>query len=84
VVRIGAFLENKDMAKKKAVEENKRKGTLVRVSDEFAEALSDVVGFEKTNVAAFADAHLLPVVRKRYREQVLQKARRMEAEGPRK
>jgi hypothetical protein len=65
------------MAAKKTADENKRKGRLVRVSDEFADALDDAVGLEKTTVAAFADAHLLPIVRKRYKDVILQKARRM-------
>jgi hypothetical protein len=67
-----------DMAKKKGGASPKRYGTLVRVSDEFAAALRDACGFEKASVAEFADAHLLPVVRKRYREAVLKEARRME------
>jgi hypothetical protein len=68
------------MAKKKPAEENKRNGRLVRVSDEFAEALDDAVGLEKSTVAAFADAYLLPVVQKRYKDVILQKARRIGAE----
>jgi hypothetical protein len=67
-----------DVAKKKTAGSPKRYGTLIRVSDEFAQALRDVTGFEKTNVAEFADAHLLPIVRKRYRDAVLREAKRME------
>jgi hypothetical protein len=67
-----------DVAKKKAGAVPKKYGTLIRVSDEFAAALRDVVGFEKTSVAEFADAHLLSVVRKRYRDAILREARRME------
>jgi hypothetical protein len=40
-----------------------------------------VTGFEKNTVAEFADAHLLPVVRKRYRDAVLSVAKRMEDGG---
>lgn len=68
----------KDVAKKKSGVAPKRYGTLVRVSEGFAEALRDATRFEKTSVAEFADAHLLPVVRKRYREAVLREARRVE------
>jgi hypothetical protein len=80
VGRIAAFREGSHMAKKKPADENKRKGRLVRVSEQFAEALDDAVGLEKTNVAAFADAYLLPIVQKRYKDVILQKARRIGAE----
>lgn len=73
--------EVRDVAKKKSAVTPKRYGTLVRVSDEFAKALSEVTRFEGSSVAEFADAHLLPVVRKRYREAVLKEARRMEGGG---
>jgi hypothetical protein len=75
-----AVAEKRGMARKKAGKP-KRYGTLIRVSDEFAAALRDAVGFEKTSMAEFADAHLLPVVRKRYRDAVLKEARRMEGGG---
>lgn len=75
---MSAVAEIRDVAKKKASEPQKRYGTLIRVSDEFAAALRDVTGFEKSTVAEFCDAQLLPVVRKRYRESVLKEARRME------
>lgn len=68
----------KDVAKKAADGARKRHGTLIRVSDEFAKALDDATRFEKTSVAKFADQHLLPVVRKRYRDAVLKEAKRME------
>jgi hypothetical protein len=73
-----ALAEVRDVAKKKSTGAPKRYGTLVRVSDEFAKALSEVTRFEGSSVAEFADAHLLPVVRKRYRDAVLKEARRME------
>jgi hypothetical protein len=75
---MGAVAGVEDVAKKKSGATSRRYGTLVRVSDGFAEALRDVTRFEKTSVAEFADAHLLPVVRKRYREAVLKEARRVE------
>jgi hypothetical protein len=70
------------VAKKKASEKDqpKRYGTLIRVSDEFAEALRRAASFEKISMAEFATAYLLPVVEKRYRDAVLKEARRMEGE----
>jgi hypothetical protein len=70
-----------DVAKKKSGVVPKRHGTLIRVSDEFADALRDVTGFEKTSVAEFADSYLLPIVRKRYRDGVIKKARGLEEGG---
>jgi hypothetical protein len=67
-----------DVAKRKSAATPKRYGTLIRVSDAFAQALRDVVGIEKTTVAEFCDAHLSPVARKRYRDSVLKEARRIE------
>ena len=78
---MNAVAEIKDVAGKKPKSAAKRYGTLIRVSDEFAAALRDVTGFEKTTVAEFADAHLLPVVRKRYRDAVLSAAKRIEGSG---
>lgn len=76
---MNAVAEIRDVARKKPqAAAPKRYGTLIRVSDEFAAALRDVTGFEKSTVAEFADAHLLPVVRKRYRDAVLSAAKRME------
>ena len=68
--------EIQDVAKKQP----KRYGTLIRVSDQFAEALKDVTGFEKITVAEFCDTHLLPVVRKRYHNGVIKKAKKLEGE----
>ena len=61
-IPMGAVAEIRDVAKKKSAGTSKRYGTLVRVSDDFAKALSDVTRFEGSSVAEFADAHLLPVV----------------------
>jgi hypothetical protein len=66
------------VAKKKTP---KRYGTLIRVSDKFADALRDASSFEKISMAEFADLVLLPVVEKRYRDAVIKEARRMEG-GP--
>jgi hypothetical protein len=65
-----------DVAKKKG--EPKRYGTLVRVSDRFADALRSAASFDKTSMSEFADRVLLPVVEKHYRDAVLKEARRME------
>lgn len=78
---MSAVARVEDVAKKKSGATPKRYGTLVRVSEGFAEALRDATRFEKTSVAEFADAHLLPIVRKRYREAVLKEARRVEGGG---
>jgi hypothetical protein len=72
-----AFVGTTDVAKKAADGARKRHGTLIRVSDEFAAALDDATRLEKTSVAKFADQHLLPVVRKRYRDMVLKEAKRL-------
>jgi hypothetical protein len=53
-------------------------GSLIRVSDQFIEAMRDVTGFEKVSTAEFADAVLLPIVQKRYREGVIRKAKQLE------
>src|SRR4051812_10499998 len=69
------------MAKKKADEKPKRAGTMVRVSDEFAEAMRLVTAFEGMSAAELADAVLLPILRKRYKDAVTPEARRLET-GP--
>jgi len=66
------------MAKKKSASTSKRRGTLIRVSNELADALAEVTGLERNNVADWADAHLLPVVRKLYRDSLIRKAKRLE------
>jgi hypothetical protein len=79
---MNAVGEIRDVAKKKPqATAPKRYGTLIRVSDEFAAALRDATGFEKSTVAEYADTHLLPVVRKRYRDAVLSTAKRLEGGG---
>jgi hypothetical protein len=75
---MSATAETPGVAKKKTGESPKRYGTLIRLSDEFAAALRDVRVFEKSTVAQFADAHLPPVVRKRYRDAVLSLAKCMQ------
>jgi hypothetical protein len=70
--------ETRGVAKKKSGATPKRHGTLIRVSDEFASALSVITRFENVSVAEFADTRLLPIVRKMYRDSILKEARRME------
>lgn len=71
-----------DVAKKKTSgkDDPKQYGTLIRVSDEFADAIREASSFEKVSMREFADAHLLPVVRKRYRDAVLKEAKRIGGE----
>ena len=69
--------ETHDMAKKENDPAARKYANLVRVSAEFAEALNDAAHMEKMSAGEFADAHLLPAVRKRYRETVLKEAKRV-------
>ena len=68
------------MARPKATEkpEPKRYGTLIRVSDKFADAIRDASSFEKLSVAEFADTVLLPITEKRFKDAVTKAAKRME------
>jgi hypothetical protein len=75
---MSATAEIENVGRKKTEESPKRYGTLIRVSDELAEALRQASGFEKMSVSEFGDTHVLPVVRKRYRDAVLREAKRME------
>jgi hypothetical protein len=70
-----AFVEGvRPMATKK-VRAKKQYGKLIRVSDALADALGDATGLEKMTMAEFGDTYLLPVVKRRYREAVLKKAK---------
>jgi hypothetical protein len=66
---------------KKKQGDPKRYGTLIRVSDEFAESIRRASSFEGVSVAEFAALHLLPIVERRYKEAVLKEARRVEGQG---
>lgn len=70
-----------EMAKGKTSGKPKRYGTLIRVSDDLAEALRDVTSLEKISVAEYGDKHILPAVRKRYRDLILKAAKKMEEQG---
>jgi T5orf172 domain len=73
---------NPDVVEAMAAEKPARKyGSLIRVSAEFAEALADAARIEKMSAGEFADAHLLAVVRKRYREVLVKEAKRVEGGG---
>ena len=67
-----------ELVAKKKTAGAKAQGTLVRVSDEFHRVLTDASKFEGMSVAQYADAYLLPIVRKRYRDSVVKEARRLE------
>lgn len=71
-----------DVGRKKAEGKPKRYGTLIRVSDGFAEAITRAASFEKLSVAEFADKYFLALAEKRYRDAVLKEARRMKGEEP--
>jgi len=49
-----------------------------RISHAIVEALRLVTAFEGVSVAEFADAALLPVLRKRHRDAVVKEARKVE------
>jgi hypothetical protein len=71
--------EGEHVAKKQGgTKEPKRYGTLIRVSDAFADALRNASSFEKMSMAEFSDSVLLPIVQKRYRDAVIREAKRME------
>jgi hypothetical protein len=69
--------EKPRMAKKKTAGKAKRYGTLVRVSDAFAETLRRVAQLEQDTQANIADAHLLPILEARYKEAVIKEAKRV-------
>ena len=71
--------EKPPVAEKKKGKPPKKYGTLIRVSDAFAESIKRASSFEGTSVAEFANAHLLPITEKRYRDAVVRAARKMEA-----
>jgi hypothetical protein len=64
-----------------SADQPKRYGTLIRVSDEFAEVIRTASSFEKLSIAEYATMHLLQVVQKRYKEAVVREAKRMEGKA---
>jgi hypothetical protein len=76
-------VKDKPMAKKKTTvkAEPKRYGSLIRVSDAFADAINTASSFEKMSVSEFADLYLVPVVQKRYKDAVTKEAKRLEGNG---
>jgi ribosome-binding protein aMBF1 (putative translation factor) len=71
------------VAKKKSVsgEKPKQYGTLIRVSESFADAIRKASQFQGMSMAGYADEYLLPVVEKKYRDAVLKEAERMKSKG---
>ncbi len=73
-----------EVAKKKAEKPEvpkgapKRYGTLIRVSDEFADAIGEITGLQRISAAHWLDTHVLAMIRKQYRDEILNKAKRLE------
>jgi hypothetical protein len=74
-------VQERDVAKKK-IETTKRYGTLIRVSDKFADILRSASQAERMSMAEFADAYLFAITEKRYRDFVLREAKRIGGTGP--
>lgn len=76
-------LQSPPVAKKRADDEGrpKRYGTQIRVTEEFAQAITKAAHMEGLSVADFAAEHLMPVVESRYRDAVLSEAKRLKG-GP--
>lgn len=55
-----------------------RAGTLIRVSVEFSEAIKEAASFDKFSISEYATKYLLPIIEKRYKEEIVKKARRLE------
>jgi uncharacterized protein (DUF1778 family) len=68
------------VAKKKSGGPPKRYGTLIRVSQESAVAITRAASFEGLSVAEFVAQYLVPIAERRYRDAVLREARRMKGE----
>jgi hypothetical protein len=71
---IQAVIEEPVVAKPKG----KQKGALIRVSEEFAEYIKKVAGFDGMSIAEYADRHFMPYAERHYREAVLREAKQME------
>jgi hypothetical protein len=54
------------------------RGTLIRVTDEFAEVIRTASSFQKSSIIEYADAVLLPLVQQRYRDVLIREATRLE------
>jgi hypothetical protein len=68
--------------KQEAKEDTRQHTTMVRVSTLLAEGLKSTATMEGISIAEFADVHLLPVVKKRYREILIREMQRLnEQEG---
>lgn len=78
-----AVIEAPIVAKKssKPAVQPKRYGTLIRVSDDFAEAIKEAAGFRGQSISEFADAELLERIRKVYSDDVIAKAKKLQGGG---
>ena len=67
------------VAKKRAApkDEAKKNGTMIRVTDEVAEALRKVCALEDMSAAEFSTAYYLPIIQKRYRELIAAESKRI-------
>lgn len=57
--------------------EKKRYGTLIRVSDEFADVLKKAAVLHQQSMAQFADKHLLPVAKTRYQSAMTKESKKL-------
>jgi hypothetical protein len=76
-----AAIGARDVVKKKKAGEPavpKRYGTLIRVSDRFAKAIKEASSFDQSSIAEYIDAHLLPIVEKKFADAVVKRAKRIE------
>lgn len=72
-------LAGKPVAKKKSSTnaEPRRYGTLIRVSDEFADAIRKASALADVSHSEFADDHLLAIVQRIYRDALAKESKRM-------
>lgn len=62
--------------------DEKHPSKFIRVSDDFAAAITRAASFKEISVAEFATKHLLPIVERLYRDDVLKEAKRVKGEEP--
>lgn len=60
--------------------DTKRYGTLIRVTDEFAESVRKASAAEDMTVGEFATRYFQAIADKRYRDAILKEAKRLEGE----
>ena len=76
---MSATLSGEPVAKKKASSKDdmKKGGTMIRVTDDVAEALRKVCALENMTAAEFSETYYLPVIQKRYRELIAAESKRI-------